>query len=50
MAVDFNWSTIIASTISSVINAVAILIATRGVGRALEKVEGKRGENKDTKV
>jgi hypothetical protein len=39
MAVELNWSLIIASTISSVINAVAIFLATRWVGRAVDKIE-----------
>jgi len=39
MAVELNWSMIITTTISSVINAVAIFLATRWVGRAVDKIE-----------
>ncbi len=46
MAIDLNLSTVISSTISSVINAIAILVATRWVGKALERVE-KNGKDKD---
>ncbi len=45
MSIDLNVSTVVSSTISAVINAVAILLATRWVGKAVEKIE-KNGKKK----